>query len=137
MTEFYPSNLATTMPSTSRIGLPLARVSEKLDTYSLWWRKRKGGKLAKAALVLRAIAQNQGIKTNVIRNLADDCSNPADSIRDINKKLMNKGLMIIRMDPVGVAPNECCHHWFLVEAPNQQVPVKMSSNDPLYDTLIK
>ncbi|ANS87900.1 hypothetical protein VSVS12_04200 [Vibrio scophthalmi] len=133
MTEFYSSSLATTMPNTSRIGLSLAHVSEKtLDTYSLWWRKRKGGKLAKAALVLRAIAQNQGIKTDEIRNLADACSNPAHSIRDINKKLMNKGLMIIRMDPVGVAPNESCHHWFLVEAPIEQIKVHMASNDPLF-----
>ncbi|TKF14499.1 hypothetical protein FCV43_19645 [Vibrio genomosp. F6] len=135
MTDFYPSSLATTMPSASRVGFPLAHLSKKtLDGYSLWWRKRKDGKVAKAALVLCAIAQNQGIKTNEIRNLADACSNPADSIRDINKKLMNKGLMIIRMDPVGVAPNESCHHWFLIEAPIQQVSVKMSSNDPLYNT---
>ena len=68
-------------------------------------------------MILRAIATNQGIKTNEIRNLADVCSNPADSIREINKKLMNKGLLIVRMEPIGVAHNECCHHCFLVEAP--------------------
>lgn len=133
MTERSSGSTATTMPNASRLGFPLAHLSEQtLNEYSLWWRKRKNGRFAKIALVFLAIARNQGIKTDEIRNLADSCSNPADSIRDINKKLMNKGLMIVRMDPVGVAPNESCHHWFLVEAPIQQISVKMSSNDPLY-----
>ncbi|WP_305406525.1 hypothetical protein [Photobacterium leiognathi] len=127
------AELCKTMPNTSCIGLPLAQVSESfLKASEGWWRKRKDGKLSKASMILRAIAMNQGIKTDEIRNLADACSNPAHSIRDINKKLMNKGLLIVRMDPVGVAPNECCHHWFLVEAPIETVKVQMSSNDPLY-----
>ncbi|MCB5450226.1 hypothetical protein G4B85_14580 [Vibrio lentus] len=134
-TNTNTSSLATIMPSISKLGLPLAYLSDKeLDEFPNLWRKRKGGKLSKAALALRAIARNQGIQTNKIRLLADGLSNPSNSIIDMNKKLMNKGLMIIRVEPLGVAPNEDFHHWFLVKAPIQKITVEMSSNDPLYET---
>lgn len=124
-------NTATPMPNTSRIGLPLARLSDKtISDYTLFWRKRKG-ELAKTALVFAAIAQNPGIKTNDIRRMARDCSNVPSLVDDINKKIMNKGFMIIRIDPIGVAPNESCHHWYLVKAPIMQLPVEMAVNDPI------
>ncbi|MBE8566811.1 hypothetical protein [Vibrio sp. OPT20] len=119
------------MPSISRLGLPLAHLSDAtIRDYSLFWRKHQGLP-AKTALVLAAIAKNPGIKTNEVRSLARDCSNVPSLVDDINKKIMNKGLMIVRQEPVGVAPNESCHHWYLVEAPIQNVPVGMAVNDPV------
>ncbi|MDW6002316.1 hypothetical protein [Vibrio mangrovi] len=124
-------NTSVNMPSISSLGLPLAHLSDAtIRDYSLFWRKHRGLP-AKTALVLTAIAKNPGIKTNEIRSLARDCSNVPSLVDDINKKIMNKGLMIIRQEPVGVAPNESFHHWYLVQAPIQDVPVSMSVNDPV------
>ncbi|WP_269748134.1 hypothetical protein [Enterovibrio coralii] len=41
------------------------------------------------------------------------------------------GLMIVRVDPLGVPPNAAFHHWYLVEAPIQQVDRQMAANDPI------
>ncbi|AJR09625.1 hypothetical protein C9J03_25900 [Photobacterium gaetbulicola] len=125
-------NQVTPMPNTSRIGLPLAHLSDKTinDYAKNLWQMRKN-KLSKTALVFMAIANQPGIRTNEVRPLANDCSNVPSLVDDINKKIMNKGLMIIRMEPVGVAPNEAFHHWYLVEAPIMQVPVEMAVNDPI------
>ena len=88
---------------------------------------------SKTSYVFRAIVNEQGITTNYIRMIAD-CSNVPSLVSDINKKLMNKGLMIIRIDPVGVPPNAAFHHWFLVEAPISNIYVDgLASNDPRFD----
>ncbi|ELA9241755.1 hypothetical protein QUO02_000875 [Vibrio alginolyticus] len=124
-------NTSTIAPSISRLGLPLAHLSDAtISDYSLFWRKHRGLP-AKTALVFAAIAKNPGIKTNEVRSLARDCSNVPSLVEDINKKIMNKGLMIVRQEPLGVAPNESFHHWYLVQAPIQNVPVSMAVNDPV------
>ncbi|HGF7375728.1 TPA: hypothetical protein AB5C23_003434 [Vibrio cholerae] len=120
---------ATLMPSSKRVGYPQVTLPSKtLDDYTLFW-GRNGN--TKTANVLRAVNGKQGITTDEIRAFAK-CSNVPDLVRAINKKLMNKGLMIIRIEPVCVAPNEAFHHWFLVKAPMMDVPVKMSVNDPIH-----
>lgn len=86
---------------------------------------------SKKAAVFRCIAQKPGVTTDVAR-ISGNCSNIPDMVYSINKKLMNRGLMIYRESPKGVAPNAGFHHWYLVEAPIMQVDVAYASNDPRF-----
>ncbi len=86
---------------------------------------------SKTAAVLDAIASNPGITTDSIREYAR-CSNVPDLVFNINKKLMNKMLMIVRVEPLGCPPNAAFHHWYLIEAPIMDCPVGLSVNDPNY-----
>ncbi|MGF1708890.1 hypothetical protein [Enterovibrio baiacu] len=124
-------NTNTTMPRQSSIGMPIASLcSLQLNNYCQLWPLRNG-RLCKTALVLKAIALEPGITTDKVRIKSEHCSNVPCLVDAINKKLMNKGLMIIRIEPVGVAHNEAFHHWYLVEAPIMNVPVQMAVNDPI------
>ncbi|MGF1707255.1 hypothetical protein [Enterovibrio baiacu] len=95
---------------------------------NLTWSKRNG-KFTKTSLAFEAIALTQGITTDLVR-LHAGCSNVPQLVDDVNKKIMNLGLMIVRVDPLGVPPNAAFHHWYLVEAPIQQVDRQMAANDP-------
>lgn len=122
------TNVALPIPRSSSLGLPVYTLSnKKIDAYSLLWGKNG---TTKTANVLRAVNGNPGITTDKIRHIAF-CSNVPDLVRAINKKLMNVGLMIIRVEPVGVPQNCAFHHWFLVQAPIVTVPVSMAVNDPI------
>lgn len=89
------------------------------------------GVTTKKALVLKAVVQNPGWKTDAIRNFAC-CSNVSQAADDANKKLMNFGLMIICTKPSYVAKNAVFHNWYLVQAPIEMLPVKMATNDGRY-----
>ncbi|MFS1918728.1 MULTISPECIES: hypothetical protein [unclassified Vibrio] len=118
-------------PSLNRVGHTIVKLTDKqFSNYSSLWRARKLGELSKTAQLLKAISDNPLSQTNALRHIVD-CSNVPDLVGAINKKLMNKGYMVIRLDPIGVAPNEDFHYWCLVEAPIVKIPVQMSSNDPL------
>lgn len=120
------------LPSRHQIGhAPVRLTEQQLDNYIGMWRRRKGGLPAKCALLLKAISDYPLIKTHEARRLADDCSNVPNQVALINRKLMNKGYMIIRIDPVGVAHNEDFHHWCIIEAPMMQLSVGMAVNDPI------
>ena len=120
-------NETTPMPSSNHVGHPQITLPKKtIDDYALFWGKNGNSKTAN---VLRVINDNPGITTDKVRILAG-CSNVSDLSSAINKKLMNKGFMILRIDPIGVAPNEAFHHWYLVVAPIENVAVTMSVNDP-------
>ncbi len=90
------------------------------------------GNTTKKALTFEAVANNQGIRTNDIRDHAF-CSNVPQAAIDANKKLMNHGLMIICDKPAHKARNAAFHHWYLVQAPIHNLSVQMASNDPLFD----
>ena len=124
-------NLKHNQPSLHRVGHPIVKLTEKqFSNVSGLWRSRKPGELSKTAKLLKAISDNPLSQTNELRQLAN-CSNVPDLVGFINKKLMNKGLMVIRVEPVGVAPNDDFHYWCLIEAPIMNVPVQMAVNDPL------
>lgn len=89
------------------------------------------GNTTKKALVLDAVANNQGIRTNDIRTFAN-CSNVPQAAIDANKKLMNHGLMIICVKPSHLAHNAAFHYWYLVQAPIQNISVQLAMNDPRY-----
>lgn len=89
----------------------------------------KQGK-SKTAKVLETIATKPGVKTDEIRELAK-CSNVPSLAHNITVKLLNFGLMIHREAPRGMAPNEDFHHWYLIEAPIQDLPRHMAINDPI------
>ncbi|WP_435000179.1 hypothetical protein ACRZ5S_22460 (plasmid) [Vibrio scophthalmi] len=89
------------------------------------------GKVTKSALLLKAISDNPYAQTTTLRNLAN-CANVPDLVANINKKLMNHGLMIVRIEPVGVPRNADFHKWCLVKANITHIPVQMSVNDPTF-----
>ncbi len=90
------------------------------------------GNSTKKALVCEAIAHNQGMRTNAIRDYAN-CSNVPNAAQDANKVLLNHGLMIICVQPPREAYNAGFHYWYLVQAPTQYISVKMAMNDPHFD----
>lgn len=98
-----------------------------LDNYALFWGKNGN---TKTASVLKVIHNNPGITTDNVRYIAS-CSNVPDLVHAINKKIMNFGLMIVRIEPVGVPSNAAFHHWYLVYAPVMNISVSMAVNDPL------
>ncbi|NVN82752.1 MULTISPECIES: hypothetical protein [unclassified Vibrio] len=124
-------NLKQNQPSLHKVGHPIVKLTEKQFTnYSSLWASRQAGKLSKTAQLLKAISDNPLSQTNELRQLAG-CSNVPDLVNSINKKLMSKGLMVIRVEPVGVARNDDFHFWCLIEAPIMNIPVQMAVNDPL------
>lgn len=112
-------------------GLNIAHLSaQTIHNYCQFWEKRNG-KLPKIALAFKAIAENPGITTDDVRLIANHYGNVSNGVREMNKKLLDKGLMIERHDPLGCPPNAAFHHWYLVEAPVMNVPVSMAANDPV------
>ena len=116
-------------PASKVSGYSLASISpQELDKLCLLWGKQGE---SKTALVLRAISSFQGITTDNVRAFAK-CSNVPNLVDSINKKILSKGLFVLRTSPVGVAPNAAFHHWYLLEVPITSCPVQMSVNDPIY-----
>ena len=117
-------------PSLQQVGHKIVKLTDQqFDNHKSKWAS-KGGELSKTANLLKAISDNPLAQTNTLRALAD-CSNVPDLVRSINKKLMNSGLMVIRVSPPVGAPNENFHFWCLIEAPIMDIPVHMAVNDPL------
>lgn len=123
--------MLNTKPSLQQVGHTIVKLTnQQFDNHKTKWASKKKGKLSKTANLLKAISDNPLAQTNTLRVLAD-CSNVSDRVRSINKKIMNSGLMIIRVSPTTVSPSEDFHYWCLIEAPIVDIPVKMAVNDPL------
>ena len=119
-------------PSLKQVGHTTVKITDKqFNNWKTLWRTRSG-KISKTALLLKAISEHPLLQTNELRRLVD-CSNVPDLVRSINKKIMNKGYMVIRVAPANLAPNDDFHFWCLVEAPIMDISVKMAVNDPVLD----
>lgn len=123
--------MAHLYPRQTSVGQPFYKLTDKqYANVSTLWRSPNVKSLSKTALLLKAISDNPLSQTSVLRNMAN-CANVPDLVALMNKKLMNKGLMVVRMEPVGVARNADFHRWGLIKAPIAQLPVQMAVNDPV------
>jgi hypothetical protein len=75
------------------------------------------------------VAHHSGELTHTVRS-ESGCSNISEAFRSANKRLLNKGLMVVCQPQKGKSKTQDVHQWYLIHAPIVKVEVQHASNDP-------